>query len=281
HLQRPQDQTGHHHSPVLRIRGNRPAAICARLRHYCAAQTAFRVWRRAASLSRSFHCARRHDRGAQGIGQAYQKSAARRRAHLAAGQREYRPHQAPHCIRPRILDAACEVDLCETGSRRVKKARRRFTVVVAVGVDWPSSRVVWMTTRAKWAGSLSLMSLFRRQASSKANGKLTRLFFASDFHGSQRIFRKFVNAAKHYEADVLVMGGDVVGKLATPVIREGNGRFRAHLMGKTERLEGQDDLKGFEERLGTLGFYSKIMDADEYDEIRSDTAAAVSLVSQH
>ena len=60
------------------------------------------------------------------------------------------------------------------------------------------------------------MSLFRRQTSSKANGKLTRLFFASDFHGSQRIFRKFINAAKHYEADVLVMGGDVVGKLAIP-----------------------------------------------------------------
>ena len=58
------------------------------------------------------------------------------------------------------------------------------------------------------------MSLFRWNKSSKANGKLTRLFFASDFHGSQRIFRKFINAAKHYEADVLVMGGDVVGKLA-------------------------------------------------------------------
>jgi cytochrome P450 len=99
---------------MSRIRGNRPAAICARLRHYCAAQTAFRVWRRAASLSRSFHCARRHDGGAQGIGEAHQKSAARRRADLAAGQREYRPHQAPHCIRPRILNAACEVD-CRTG----------------------------------------------------------------------------------------------------------------------------------------------------------------------
>ena len=34
------------------------------------------------------------------------------------------------------------------------------------------------------------------------------------------------------------MGGDVVGKLAIPVIREGNGGFRAYLMGKTEHLEG-------------------------------------------
>ena len=117
------------------------------------------------------------------------------------------------------------------------------------------------------------MSLFRRSTSSKANEKLTRLFFASDFHGSQRIFRKFMNAAKHYEADVLVMGGDVVGKLAIPVIREGKDRYRAHLMGKTEHLEGEDGLKDFEQRLGTLGYYSKIMDEDEYRAIESDAEA--------
>jgi uncharacterized protein len=117
------------------------------------------------------------------------------------------------------------------------------------------------------------MSLFRRNRSPKATEKLTRLFFASDFHGSQRVFRKFLNAARYYEANVLVMGGDVVGKLAIPVIREANGCFRAHLMGKTERLEGPADLQSFEERLGTLGYYSRIMDEDEYQAIRSDAAA--------
>ena len=117
------------------------------------------------------------------------------------------------------------------------------------------------------------MSLFRRKTPAKAAERLTRVFFASDFHGSQRIFRKFMNAAKHYEADVLIMGGDVVGKLAIPVIREGNGNFRAHLMGKTEHLEGPSDLKGLEERLGTLGYYSKIMDEDEYQAIQSDPVA--------
>jgi Icc-related predicted phosphoesterase len=117
------------------------------------------------------------------------------------------------------------------------------------------------------------MSLFRRKTPAKAAERLTRLFFASDFHGSQRIFRKFMNAAKHYEADVLIMGGDVVGKLAIPVIREGNGTYRAHLMGKTERLDGAADLKDFEDRLGTLGYYSKIMDEDEYRAIQADPVA--------
>ena len=81
-----------------------------------------------------------------------------------------------------------------------------------------------------------------------------------------------MNAAKHYEADVLIMGGDVVGKLAIPVIRESNGYFRAHLMGKTEHLEGQADLQNYEDRIGTLGYYSKIMDEDEYQAIQSDPA---------
>src|SRR4029453_19224003 len=117
------------------------------------------------------------------------------------------------------------------------------------------------------------MSLFRRSTPSKASEKLTRLFFASDFHGSPRIFRKFLNAAKHYEADVLVMGGDVVGKLAIPVIREGKDSYRVRLMGITEHLEGEDDLKDFEDRLGTLGYYSKIMDEDEFRAIESDKAA--------
>ncbi len=117
------------------------------------------------------------------------------------------------------------------------------------------------------------MSLFRRSASPKSTDKLTRVFFASDFHGSQRIFRKFINAAKHYEADILIMGGDVVGKLAIPVIREANGNYRVHLMGKTEHLEGQGDLQNFEDRIGTLGYYSKIMDQDEYQAIQSDAPA--------
>jgi hypothetical protein len=45
-------------------------------------------------------------------------------------------------------------------------------------------------------------------------------------------------------------------------------------MGKTEHLEGQADLQNFEDRIGTLGYYSKIiMDEDEYQGIQSDPAA--------
>ena len=54
-----------------------------------------------------------------------------------------------------------------------------------------------------------------------------------------------MNTAKHYEAKVLAMGGDGRRQACHSVIREANGRYRAHLMGKTKRLEGHTDMQGF------------------------------------
>ncbi|HXV41783.1 MAG TPA: metallophosphoesterase, partial [Anaerolineae bacterium] len=73
--------------------------------------------------------------------------------------------------------------------------------------------------------------------------KMTRLFFATDLHGSERTFRKFVNAGKFYGVNVLIMGGDVLGKIAVPIIHEGNGHYRATLQGRTERVETEAELK--------------------------------------
>ena len=39
--------------------------------------------------------------------------------------------------------------------------------------------------------------------------KPTRVFFVSDLHGSERCFRKFVNAGKVYQAQILLIGGDI------------------------------------------------------------------------
>lgn len=117
------------------------------------------------------------------------------------------------------------------------------------------------------------MSLFSRKPSRKP----TRLFFATDVHGSDRTFRKFLNSAKFYEADVLVMGGDILGKLAIPIIQEGNGRYRATLQGRTETLEGESGLEQLRSRLGTLGFYSKVMGEDEFRSIQADPTAVETL----
>jgi Icc-related predicted phosphoesterase len=116
--------------------------------------------------------------------------------------------------------------------------------------------------------------------SKKSPQKVTRIYFATDLHGSQRTFRKFVNAGKFYEANVLIMGGDILGKIAVPIIHEGNGRYRATLQGRTEHLETESELKNLLDRLGTLGFYSKVMEEDEFQAIQSDPAAVEALFHQ-
>ena len=121
------------------------------------------------------------------------------------------------------------------------------------------------------------MGLFGWGPKRSEEGGTTRLFFGSDFHGSERTFRKFINAAKHYDADVLVMGGDIVGKLAIPIIREGEKGFRAYLMGRTEHYADESELEGLLARLSTLGYYSRIMDEDEYRTIKGDPNAVEDL----
>jgi Icc-related predicted phosphoesterase len=106
----------------------------------------------------------------------------------------------------------------------------------------------------------------------KPTQKTTTVFFATDVHGSERTFRKFINAGKFYNAQVLVMGGDIIGKMAVPIIQESTGRYRATLQGRTERLEGEEALKALRERIGTLGFYSKILKEDEFRELAADRA---------
>jgi uncharacterized protein len=100
--------------------------------------------------------------------------------------------------------------------------------------------------------------------------KGTRVFFATDVHGSERTWRKFVNSAKFYDADVLVMGGDVMGKLAIPIIHGANGARRATIHGRMEVLETDADVARARDLIGYLGMYDVDMDEDEYRAFRDD-----------
>jgi len=105
------------------------------------------------------------------------------------------------------------------------------------------------------------MGLFGKKRSPK--GEPTRLFYACDIHGSEPTYRKFLNAAKFYDVDALVFGGDLMGKLLVPIVREG-GVWRAGLHGQKHVLATPEELVEFKKRLDTLGFYWFECDPDEY-----------------
>ncbi len=116
--------------------------------------------------------------------------------------------------------------------------------------------------------------------SKKPKKEPTRLFFATDLHGSERTFRKFINAGKFYKVNVIVMGGDIQGKLMIPIIKESNGHYRATVQGRVEQVTTEEELKGLLGKLDILGFYYKIMEEDEFKSLQSDQAAVNALFNE-
>jgi Icc-related predicted phosphoesterase len=83
----------------------------------------------------------------------------------------------------------------------------------------------------------------------------TKLYFATDVHGSEQCFRKFLNAGAAYGPDVMVLGGDVAGKAVQAIDDLGGGRFRTVFRGATHDIEDADELARVERMVSDLGYY--------------------------
>lgn len=96
------------------------------------------------------------------------------------------------------------------------------------------------------------------------------IFFATDVHGSDTCFKKFINAAKAYGADCLVLGGDMTGKAVIPIIHLDGQRYRMTYLDQHLTLEGEDEVRNMEQMMGRRGYYSCRVDSDELAELESD-----------
>ena len=59
---------------------------------------------------------------------------------------------------------------------------------------------------------------------------MARLFFATDIHGSDICWKKFLNAARFYDVNTLILGGDMTGKALVPIFALPDGTFYATLL---------------------------------------------------
>ena len=75
------------------------------------------------------------------------------------------------------------------------------------------------------------------------------------------LWRKFLNAGKFYEAQVLVMGGDITGKGVVPIVDTGHGFRAEEVTGK--ELFDESQVPSVEKRVRDIGFYPyRIAEAD-------------------
>lgn len=117
------------------------------------------------------------------------------------------------------------------------------------------------------------MGLFKRSKTSK---RATTIFFASDLHGSEVCWRKFVSAAAFYDADVLILGGDFTGKLVVPIVERSGGALEASFLGKDHRLD-EEAVPAFTRRVADSGFYPIRVDPDRFAALQGSPELVESL----
>ena len=101
-------------------------------------------------------------------------------------------------------------------------------------------------------------------------GNRTRVYFVTDVHGSEKCFRKFVNAAKFYEAQVLVLGGDITGKMVIPIIDQDDGSYHCRFLGNELVLKSKEELDGTITNIRDAGFYPHMSNPQEVAELTAD-----------
>ncbi len=93
-----------------------------------------------------------------------------------------------------------------------------------------------------------------------------RLFFATDVHGSDVCWKKFVNAGRHYRADTLILGGDLTGKAVVPLVKGPNGSYTVTLMEQEATLQGEAETEAMEKRIAAKGYYPVRLTPEEIAE---------------
>lgn len=96
-----------------------------------------------------------------------------------------------------------------------------------------------------------------------------KLYFATDVHGSEICWKKFISAAKFYEVDVLILGGDMTGKAIIPIIAQGGNKYKVTLLEQESILEGQEAVDQMSATIQNRGYYPYVTNPDEVNEISS------------
>jgi len=97
-----------------------------------------------------------------------------------------------------------------------------------------------------------------------------RIFFTSDLHGSEKCFKKFINAAHAYKANVLVVGGDLTGKRIVPIVKQADNTYKTRFLGENVILKNEDELEKAKKQIKSVGYYVHVADESEIQLLRED-----------
>lgn len=108
----------------------------------------------------------------------------------------------------------------------------------------------------------------------------TRIFYTTDLHGSEKVFIKFLNAAKMYKANVVIMGGDMTGKMIVPIVKLDENSYKSKLLGTEVVAKNREELDKLEFNIRYNGFYPYYTEPAEMEELNKDPAKVDVLFSK-
>jgi hypothetical protein len=111
--------------------------------------------------------------------------------------------------------------------------------------------------------------MYRSNFDKQLIGAEMRLFYATDVHGSEICWKKFISAGKFYNVDTLILGGDMTGKAIVPIIAQGRDRYKVTLLEQESILEGKEAVENMAQTIQNRGYYPYITDPDEVNAIAS------------
>jgi len=91
-----------------------------------------------------------------------------------------------------------------------------------------------------------------------------RIYFCSDIHASRKCWKKFLNSWKFYDADHIIVGGDITGKFVVPVIEQAGGVYKATFLGIDRTVEPGEELDTLLTRIADAGQYPWVTTPDEH-----------------
>ncbi len=106
-----------------------------------------------------------------------------------------------------------------------------------------------------------------------------KLFYASDIHGSEKCFLKFINAGKFYKANALILGGDITGKMVVPLLDKG-GRWEARFLGRDFVAENDAERAEIEKNVRMNGFYPVVLSPEEHKHFQENEAARTEMIDR-
>jgi Icc-related predicted phosphoesterase len=103
-------------------------------------------------------------------------------------------------------------------------------------------------------------------------GSKTRIFYATDVHGSEKCFLKFLNTPQAYKVTTLILGGDVTGKMIVPIVKRTDGTYTSEFLSSKYTLKSEKETEELEKKIRFTGYYPFRTSEEEIARIRGDPA---------